>query len=172
MKVGQSTDGKSVDGEIINGPAPAILKLMVADGAQDPPALAVMIACRSEPAPLSAVLVTVAMIGGDGTPVTVSGNAGGVAEFGGVVTTYTESLRTPTAVGVEVISKVQDALGASIGVIKHWLEARMLNPAPPPVKETLLSERIVPEVLVNVPCIEGEGTPTVLMPKSRPTGGV
>ena len=165
-------DGSSDSGAMTCVPGPGIPKLIVADGAQNPPPLESMIACRSEPGPLSAVLVTVTTNGGGAVPVTVSGSAGGVPAFGGVVTTYTESLRTPTAVGVEVISNVQDALGASIGVIKHWLEARMLNPAPPPVKETLLSERIVPEVLVNVPCIEGEVTPTVLMPKSRPAGGV
>ena len=144
---------------------------MVADGAQNPPALAVMIACRSEPGPLSAVLVTTTTTGGGALASTVNGSAGGVPEFGGVVTRYTESLRIPTAVGVEVISNVQDALGASIGVIKHWLDARTLNPAPPPVNEMLLIEKMVPDVLVNVPCKEDEVTPCVCMPKLRPAAG-
>ena len=165
------TAGSGLRSEMVCAPAAGILNVMVADGAHDPPALASMIACRSEPGPLSAVLVTVTKIGDGATPVTASGSAVGVAALAGVVRINTESVRSPSAFGVTVISNVHDALGASIGVIKHWLDGRTLNPAPPPVNEMLLSERIVPEMLVNVACIEGETTPVVLMPKLRPAGG-
>ena len=127
--------------------------------------------CLNEPGPLSAVVVTVATIGPGAVPVTVSGSAVGVAALAGTVTTRTESVSTPSAFGVAVISKVQDAASASDGAIRHWLEPSTLNPEPPPLKETLLIDNVDPDVLVNVACIEGETTPVVLVPKLRPAGG-
>ena len=46
-----------------------------------------------------------------------------------------------------------------------------MNPEPPPLKETPLRNNVVLEVFVKVPCMEGETTPTVRIPKVRPAGG-
>ena len=120
MVLGHSNVGSGEKGVMTFTPPPGILKLIVAEEAQKPPALASVIACRSEPAPLSAVFVTIAKTGDGATPVTVSGSASGVAALAGAVTTNTESVSTPSAFGCEVISNVHEVAGANTNIgVRH-----------------------------------------------------
>ena len=109
---------------------------------------------------------------GAATPVTVSDNDVGVASVAGEVSTLTVSVSVIAAVGVAVISKVQEFIGSSIGVIRHWLDAKTLKPAPPPLKEILLTLRMTGEVLVKVACCDALVEPTVTLPKLSPPAGV
>ena len=108
---------------------------------------------------------------GAATPVTVSDNDAGAASVAGEVSTLTVSVSVIAAVGVAVISKVQLFIGDNVGVIRHWLDAKILKPAPPPLKEMPLTFKMADEVLVKVTCCDALVAPTVTLPKLSPLAG-